>query len=162
MPFNLNSNEIKVHANCYEPCSIADEDLFAEAPTYLSTDMDRKYLHDKDITKFKRTRSSDFETGSYVPSVNKVRKILEFPEASDKLMKLREKALMYPKETSFIVTSLQKGSVTSLLLFNALEYYSAAKINSILLFDFEYANGVQVTKNKENLLFVCDSYLSGL
>ena len=45
-------------------------------------------------------------------------------------------------------------------MFEALDYYPSALINSILQVDLKY-RGVEVLKNKANLLLVCESFLIG-
>ena len=49
-------------------------------------------------------------------------------------------------------------SCTSTSMFEALDYYSSALINSILRIDLNY-HSADVLKNKANLLLVCENFL---
>jgi hypothetical protein len=62
-------------------------------------------------------------------------------------------------ETRYVLKCLIT-SCTSSSMFEALDYYPSALINSILQVDLKY-RGVEVLKNKANLLLVCESFLIG-
>ena len=72
---------------------------------------------------------------------------------------LEEGHIIEHAETQYVLKCLIT-SCTSSSMFEALDYYPSALINSILQVDLKY-RGVEVLKNKANLLLVCESFLIG-
>ena len=133
---------------------------------------------------FKGERKSDFSSGAYVSSIKKVRKVeVNYPIAQENVKKMICKAretedggeeggeerdggeedgeeykLIHPEETMYVLKCLVT-SCTSTSMFDALDYYPSALINSILHVDLNY-HGADVLRNKANLLLVCENFLN--
>ena len=118
--------------------------------------------------KYKRERKSDFSAGSYISSIKKVRMIeADYPIAKENAKKLigevddggeEEEHTIERAETQYVLKCLIT-SCTSSSMFEALNYYPSTLINLILVDDLNY-RGVEVLKNKANLLLVCESFLN--
>jgi len=144
---------------------------------------DRSMMVTPKKNSFKRERKSDSSSGAYVSSIKKVRKLeANYPIAQENVKKMICKArgnedggeedgeegdggekdgevykLIHPEETMYVLKCLVT-SCTSSSMFEALDYYSSALINSILRADLNY-HSADVLKNKANLLLVCESFL---
>ena len=118
---------------------------------------------------YKSERKSDFASGAYLSSIKKVRTMkVEYPIAKENAKKLlgededegeEVEHTIERVETRYVLKCLIT-SCTSSSMFEALDYYPSALINSILQVDLKY-RGVEVLKNKANLLLVCESFLIG-
>jgi hypothetical protein len=112
---------------------------------------------------FKLERKSDFSPGTYEASIKKVRKIPEYPIAKGKVTKMLgnegDADEFQNPETMYVLRCLDT-ECSSTSLFAGLSHYRFGIINSILQNDFKYHGEQEVTKSKDNLLIVCESFLN--
>jgi hypothetical protein len=111
---------------------------------------------------FKLERKSDFSTGAYEASIKKVRKVPEYPIAKEKVKKMLgnegDADEFENSETMYVLRCLDTDC-SSTSLFAGLSHYRSGIINSILNNDFKYYGDQMVTRSKDNLLIVCESFL---
>lgn len=113
---------------------------------------------------FKIELKSDFDSGAYVSTTKKVRKVEDYPTAKIIVTQMLgiegDKDMFVFAETMYILRCLDTACNSS-SLFSGLNHYASDLINGILRQDFKYC-GPEVMKNKVNLLVVCESFLIDL
>ena len=116
----------------------------------------------KGMGNFKCEKKSDFSTGAYEASIKKVRKVPEYPIAKEKVTKMLgiegDVDVYQNPETMYVLRCLDT-ECSSTSLFAGLSHYPFRIINSILQDDFSYHGDQMVTRSKDNLLIVCESFL---
>ena len=114
---------------------------------------------------FKAERKSDFSSGNYISTIKKVRQSEDYPNAKKLVTQMLgedddEDVFVHGNKTLYILRCLDTACSSS-SLFAGLNHYSSDLINWILRDDFKY-DGVEVMKNKVNLLIVCELFLIDL
>jgi hypothetical protein len=131
-------------------------------PPYVPPVFSPMFSPNAKCTTFKAERRSDYSTGAYEPSIKKVRKSGEYPVAQAKFKNMLgdegDDNVFKHKETMYILRCLDTSCTVS-SLFAGLNHYPHSLINSILQHDFDYSDDT-VTKNKANLMVVCEKFLN--
>jgi hypothetical protein len=136
----------------------------AAADNLMATPMGSPMGSGKGPNNFKPERKSDFGTGAYESSIKKVRKTPEYPIAKERLRMMEADNIdeaskyIHGKNTLYIIRCLQANcSISS--LFTGLNYFPSNVINEMLRIDLKYPGDDVVSKNKANLLIVCEHFL---